>query len=327
MRSCFIPNCDANNRDRRNRPFFNVPKDLKLYTIWKEVLPKKRELKSTDKVCVDHFDESDLITTYETLVNGKMVIIPRGRPKLNENAIPCRNLANCDYPKRGRKCGVKNTKNEKCEISLKKISLKRVKVKKVSNLNEKSCNVIVHTIEESFPDEAEEFFKELCEEENTNEEVENNVVNVVSINIDKNKIDECNTICQNNKQVQKEKIKIFNDLYEDIFEVELPSTLWAIHRDPSNVFIAFTYFDPILYLSSKSIILYNNLKAAVNLFNKHFLEKDLNDSYSIEDVGELLKEVDKIRLCSSNKELHSSCELKLSENDDSVCTTCSQEQY
>lgn len=42
----------------------------------------------------------------------------------------------------------------------------------------------------------------------------------------------------------EEKRQIFDAVYDDIYEVVLPNTLWGIHRDPEErQFIAFTLFD------------------------------------------------------------------------------------
>lgn len=42
----------------------------------------------------------------------------------------------------------------------------------------------------------------------------------------------------------EEKRLIFDAVYDDIYEVVLPNTLWGIHRDPEDrQYIAFTMFD------------------------------------------------------------------------------------
>lgn len=43
---------------------------------------------------------------------------------------------------------------------------------------------------------------------------------------------------------EEEKRQIFDAVYDDIYEVVLPNTLWGIHRDPEERrYIAFTLFD------------------------------------------------------------------------------------
>lgn len=42
----------------------------------------------------------------------------------------------------------------------------------------------------------------------------------------------------------EEKRQIFDTVYDEIYEIVLPNTLWGIHRDPEDrQFIAFTLFD------------------------------------------------------------------------------------
>lgn len=44
---------------------------------------------------------------------------------------------------------------------------------------------------------------------------------------------------------QQEKMKAaFDDLYEEAFDVTLPSLLWGIHRCPDRKFIVFSEFNP-----------------------------------------------------------------------------------
>lgn len=47
-----------------------------------------------------------------------------------------------------------------------------------------------------------------------------------------------------NRLTDDEKRQIFDTVYDDIYEVVLPNTLWGIHRDPEDrQYIAFTMFD------------------------------------------------------------------------------------
>lgn len=79
MRNCFVPQCDAKNKNSGKRMMFLPPKvklnlkkkfklilinkfqDEAIFNIWVEVLPKKRPFKKIDRVCEHHFDESDII--------------------------------------------------------------------------------------------------------------------------------------------------------------------------------------------------------------------------------------------------------------------------
>ena len=55
-------------------------------------MPKKREFKEQDRVCERHFRKSDIITTWDHVINGVLHQLPRGKPRLNPTAIPELNL-------------------------------------------------------------------------------------------------------------------------------------------------------------------------------------------------------------------------------------------
>lgn len=48
----------------------------------------KREFKPNDKLCERHFNKEDIITTWEHIINGKVCVLERAKPKLKDNAIP-----------------------------------------------------------------------------------------------------------------------------------------------------------------------------------------------------------------------------------------------
>lgn len=92
MRNCFVPLCDAKNKNSGKRMMFLPPKDEAIFNSWVEVLPKKRPFKKIDRVCEHHFDESDIIKTWDHIINGKLHRLDRGKPKLKCNAVPKHNL-------------------------------------------------------------------------------------------------------------------------------------------------------------------------------------------------------------------------------------------
>ncbi|XP_035791902.1 uncharacterized protein LOC118466516 [Anopheles albimanus] len=48
---------------------------------------------------------------------------------------------------------------------------------------------------------------------------------------------------QSIEPVVEEVAPVFDELYDNIYDVELPSPLWGIHRDPGRKYVAFTRFD------------------------------------------------------------------------------------
>ena len=102
MRNCFVPNCDKDSKYDK-RMMFLPPKNPDLFEKWRIVLPKKRLFKKTDKICSRHFLKEDIITTWDTHIQGKLVQLVRDKPRLKDSAVPGLNLApqfsNVSYPK------------------------------------------------------------------------------------------------------------------------------------------------------------------------------------------------------------------------------------
>lgn len=95
------------------------------------------------------------------------------------------------------------------------------------------------------------------------------------------------------------KRQTFDTIYDDIYEVVLPSTLWGVHRDPDQNFIAFTQFDFAQMNCSKSLNVSNTfdiqatiggvtvLSEAVKELSIEFLSKALSDLDEQQIVKEL----------------------------------------
>lgn len=99
MRNCFVPNCDKDSKYDK-RMMFLPPKNPELFEKWRIVLPKKRQFKKTDKICSRHFLKEDIITTWDTQIQGKLVQLERDKPRLKDSAIPGLNLSphNASFP-------------------------------------------------------------------------------------------------------------------------------------------------------------------------------------------------------------------------------------
>lgn len=78
---------------------------------------------------------------------------------------------------------------------------------------------------------------------------------------------EQNGVKSENRLTDDEKRQIFDAVYDDIYEVVLPNTLWGIHRDPEDrQYIAFTMFDAETMNSSIAVKITDtfNLKVFAN---------------------------------------------------------------
>uniref|UniRef100_A0A182J3R2 Uncharacterized protein n=1 Tax=Anopheles atroparvus TaxID=41427 RepID=A0A182J3R2_ANOAO len=88
---------------------------------------------------------------------------------------------------------------------------------------------------------------------------------------------------------ESEKNAIFEDVYENIFEVELPSTLWGVHRDPEKKYIAFTRFQMLempTCTTSTTLVIESSLKCCAWCDASIVLEEDLCMKMASQEGGE-----------------------------------------
>lgn len=109
---------------------------------------------------------------------------------------------------------------------------------------------------------------------------------------------------------------LFDGIYEDIYEVTLPNTLWGVHRDPNRTFIVFSYFDGKTCSTSKLIHLDSSMNVHIYIRGK-MVNKYLC-SLSIEYLTSLVSQVDEYRICE-NFDVNSRCEVVAV---DRLCTIC-----
>lgn len=89
----------------------------------------------------------------------------------------------------------------------------------------------------------------------------------------------------------------FEHLYDDIYEVMLPDTMYGIHRDPERTFIVFSLFDAIAMRSSK-VLRIDRSGRRVRTYIDSVLCTDMRLSeLSVDLVTEKLADLDASRLC------------------------------
>lgn len=59
---------------------------------WKVKLFYKRGFRESDRICERHFDQSQIITHWDYMINGKLCKLERDKPKLESQAVPYLNL-------------------------------------------------------------------------------------------------------------------------------------------------------------------------------------------------------------------------------------------
>jgi len=87
-RTCWAPGCTTGYRSNpdTDRHLFSVP-DNKCQE-WSRRIPRQGQLISKHYLCDLHFEEQFLKKTYDYIIDGKSVSLPRKRWKLTADAVP-----------------------------------------------------------------------------------------------------------------------------------------------------------------------------------------------------------------------------------------------
>lgn len=295
MRNCFVPGCDAHCKRTNTiqRKMFLAP--TKLFEEWANVLPNKRSFKQHDRVCERHFKESDIIQFWEVNINGKVHLTPRDKPKLREDAIPTKNLPSKEdfqllsSPKLINDESLKK-RSENIEILSKTIirSKKRLASKKTDEPIKTKIIKLIETDEEI--DIVANIIPKVttlpCLTETEKRETFSDVKSELAVEV----VD---------TETCMEKIEMFENLFEEAFDVTLPSLLWGIHRDPDRKFIAFSEFNVTSMSMSKLFHITDTCQYKTFIGNQLKSSKTLSHELLTADhLSTLLDELEKEPLLS-----------------------------
>uniref|UniRef100_A0A182NM39 THAP-type domain-containing protein n=1 Tax=Anopheles dirus TaxID=7168 RepID=A0A182NM39_9DIPT len=218
MRNCFVFQCDRQHRDNPKRAMFNTPKDPEKFELWSKALPNYRPLQPHDRVCEKHFKPTDIMREWTYNIEGKTEKLPRTKPVLQPDAVPCYvDAFDATTASKRRRKAVETehtAATESDEVSV-SVVVEGRQFEELSDIQEPEQAVIIMVGNAS---------SEACEEERAVKP--NGEVVVLSIAPD-----------------TAERELIFEELYDNIFEVELPCTLWGVHRDPDRKYVAFSRFE------------------------------------------------------------------------------------
>lgn len=258
MRNCFVPGCDLYCKQNRisHRKMFIAPKDM--VEKWANVVKnKKRELNKNDRICERHFEESDVIQFWESNINGQVHLTPRDKPKLRDSAIPTKNL--------GSDAKKSSTKQQNSSMKRKVIEI-RPTVLKAKTCKIEETNEIMENFDVMLPEDI--ILTETSDEVSQKSDI---------------------------SEVDTKSIAMFETLYDEAFDVELPSLLWGIHRDPEKKFVAFTEFNLKLLNVSCTLFISDSLtyKIIVNGLTKSCSKLKSDEMSITEQVSELLNNLDK----------------------------------
>lgn len=87
----------------------------------------------------------------------------------------------------------------------------------------------------------------------------------------------------------------FLTLYEEIYEVTMPSTLWSLFRCPRKEFISFAFLDSSDFTFTKQVILFKDGKYKVKIKGQWFREIQLTaDKINCDFISKDIEEIDAI---------------------------------
>lgn len=96
------------------------------------------------------------------------------------------------------------------------------------------------------------------------------------------------------------KREVFTEIYDDVCKVELPNTLWGIHKDPESQYIAFTMFDINQMKCSKVLKITDIYKMEIHVNGVEKSCETLNE-LSVDILTNLLRELDEYEYSPSDK--------------------------
>lgn len=295
-----MPGCDAHCKrtNSTQRKMFLPP--AKLFQAWSDILPNKRKLKPHDRVCERHFEESDIIQFWESTINGQIHQTPRGersaakfpsyfvclnvyhafadKPRLRDNAIPSRNL-----PPKSEEDSVEDLKQiPKIEIISQKtiVAAKRKLREKPSDIQprklKRTKTVILTPVE----------IIEEKEDTNLVNKFQEPVIEVVEA---------AENVVQDLDDEQRlQMTAAFENLYDEAFDVTLPSLLWGIHRDPDRKFIAFSEYNQSQMSCCKVLHITSDFRCKISINSRLNAPKILSlAQLEAESVSTMLEEIDK----------------------------------
>ncbi|XP_055679731.1 uncharacterized protein LOC129787913 [Lutzomyia longipalpis] len=282
MRNCFVPLCDIQCKTMEKRMMFLPPKDEEMFEKWKENLPKKRPFKRNDRVCERHFNPEDVIKTWEHKINGQIFHLERGKPRLRPTAVPCRN-----FPK---------------EEEIDEMRKRRATPKKAPGNTNAPTSPKKRRKEADVSDEAKDETIILMSQTEIAQEDERDIILETLI------------------QEEEQRRNIFSSIFDEIYEIVLPSLLWGIHRDPEHEFFAFTCFDSVRQAATKIVHMDSDLNMSIRIKGIVVSSEQLDFStVTTEYLSAVLSEIDDQVMCQGDDER---CKVYAEENSQH-CSQCS----
>ncbi|PSN49188.1 hypothetical protein C0J52_10899 [Blattella germanica] len=297
--SCYVPGCRngymLNYKQKRKGiepiSLFRPPQDL--VEAWSEIIQRKdRKLLKDDIVCALHFKDEDIEYYYSHVIDGEVVLIKRGYPKLKPGALPCflnneKKIVQKKIPRKSQ---------EICPPQLGKYNINSDPTKQVNTgINRKGKHKKMQQTEQINSDNNDDDLFDveylIMNEEDNSE-----------IKFQANETEEANEIVSSidlESVSPNESAFTYEELLSDINSISLPSSCWGVHKDPLDRFVAFAHvqMNPEKGLKYDKAVLFEGSCSPIIMFYGHAvpipqLSKDMT---CIEDVCNLLNELEEFR--------------------------------
>lgn len=295
-----------------------------LFAQWKAVLPNKRPFKRSDRVCERHFEKNDILTTWDHNINGVLHKLERGKAKLKPKSVPCLKLddkSNMISPNIARN----SRNNVRQEFRKRKPDLinlvgqnTRIPATTTNNVEVGTCKMTRRNFLRPAP--VQDLLQQPTEQQPQKEKEEKLVSSEHLSVLQEDTPDPA--IDDSTEEVEDSS---FEFIFDDVYEVVLPCTMYGIHRDPARKFIVFSRFDVDTMSVTKALYVDHRLQAKIFINNVSILCERLPE-LTVELLTSMLSQLDAQKLCQSYTAVSttsSHCNVVAIEGTD-YCNACAQ---
>ncbi|XP_067636950.1 uncharacterized protein [Eurosta solidaginis] len=237
MSTCIVPGC-IKKKKKENVCLFKFPKKDDLLRKWLDAIPGiKPPIKSSWRVCQNHFKTEYILKYFSHIIDGEVYLLKRGRAKLEANAVPTENL----QPPTDIATEVRKSKSQNTEQS--EDSTVEDKCTQNSCLSiDRQSDSIIQSLQEVFsPPQQQQGTAELMQGVNLVFDISNAEISKENIKSELS----CSLY---------EAEEPFESLFDNVFEVVLPTTLWGVHRSTNRNRVMFACIDEDQLNISKMLV-------------------------------------------------------------------------
>lgn len=290
-----------------------------LFEQWKAVLPHKRPFKRSDRVCERHFQKNDILTTWDHNINGVLHKLERGKAKLKPNSVPCLNLddkSNMISPAipRNSRNNVRQEIRKRTPDLINLVGHVRIPANTTHIVEVETRQMTRRNFLRTAP--VENLMQQTVEQLPQNEEM--------LVPTEQRSVTQEDTpISAIDNSAEELEDSSFEFIFDDVYEVVLPCTMYGIHRDPARKFIVFSRFDVDTMSVTKALYVDHRLHARIFINNVSILCERLPD-LTVEVLTNMLSQLDAQKLCQSYRASTTSghqCDVVALEGTD-YCNAC-----